>query len=120
MGAIYHVKDAKTIVWPGQRIMHLLVNDTIGADHMAMMLIEFEPNMQASMIHYHEQREEAYLALEGSAILSLNGKQHQLTANTVVFIPPGDRHGIIRTGSEGFKMIEIYAPLDPDRIEVES
>jgi glyoxylate utilization-related uncharacterized protein len=54
--------------------MHLLINDTIGADHMAMMLIEFEPN------------------IEGSAMLSLNGKEHQLSPNTVVFIPPGDRH----------------------------
>ena len=118
MGTIYHVNDTKTILWPWQRIMHLLINDTFGAKHMAMMLIEFEPNMQVSVIHYHEQREEAYLTLEGRASLSLNAKEHQLTANTVVFIPPGDRHGIIRTDSEDSKMIEIYAPLEPDRIEV--
>jgi mannose-6-phosphate isomerase-like protein (cupin superfamily) len=36
-----------------------------------------------------------------------------------VYIPPGEHHGIIRTGKDGFKMVEVYAPLDPDRIEVE-
>jgi len=120
MGTIYHVKDTKTIIWPGQRIMHLLINDTIGADQMAMMLIEFEPNIQASAIHYHEQREATYIVVEGSATLLLNGTEHELTPDTVVFIPPGDHHGIIRTGNEGFKMVEVYAPLDPDRIEVAS
>ena len=74
---------------------------------MDMMLRAREPNMQASIVHYHEQREKAYLVLQGSATLLVNGKEHRLTPHTIVFIPPGDRHGIIHTGNEGFTMIEI-------------
>lgn len=74
---------------------------------MGMMLIKFESNMQTSIVHYHDQREEAYLVLQGSVTLLVNGKEHRLTPHTVVFIPPGDRHGIIHTGNEGFTMIEI-------------
>jgi mannose-6-phosphate isomerase-like protein (cupin superfamily) len=120
MVKIFTVQDASKTVVAGRGTTYRLINETMGAKRMGVMIIELEPNMQASGVHYHEHREAAYLVVEGSATLLLNGVEHPLIPNTVVFIPPGDHHGIIRTGTDGFKMIEVYAPLDPDRIEVES
>jgi mannose-6-phosphate isomerase-like protein (cupin superfamily) len=120
MAKIFKVQEASKTVVTGRGTTYRLVNETMGAERMGVMIIELEPNMQAPGVHYHEQREATYIVVEGSATLLLNGAEHELTPNTIVFIPPGDHHGIIRTGNEGFKMVEVYAPLDPDRIEVES
>jgi mannose-6-phosphate isomerase-like protein (cupin superfamily) len=120
MAKIFKVQEASKTVVAGRGTTYRLVNETMGADRMGVMIIELEPNMQSPGVHYHEHREATYIVVEGSATLLLNGTEHELTPNTVVFIPPGDHHGIIRTGNEGFKMVEVYAPLDPDRIEVES
>ena len=119
MAKIFKVQEASKTLVTGRGTTYRLVNETMGAERMGIMIIELEPNLETWGVHYHEQREASYIVLEGSATLLLNGVEHQLTPNTVVYIPPGEHHGIIRTGPEGFKMVEVYAPLDPDRIEVE-
>ncbi|MEE9509900.1 MAG: cupin domain-containing protein, partial [Candidatus Bathyarchaeia archaeon] len=83
-----------------------------------VMQVDLEPEMTATGVHYHKNRESAYIVLQGSATLMLNGTEHHLKVNMVAFLSPGDRHGITSTGKEGFKMIEVYSPLDPDRIDV--
>ena len=118
MAKIFKVQDAPKSVVTGRGTTYRLVNETMGAERLGIMIIELEPNMEAWGVHYHEQREATYVVVDGSATLLLNGVEQQLTPNTVVFIPPGDHHGIIRTGKNGFKMVEVYSPLDPDRIEV--
>jgi mannose-6-phosphate isomerase-like protein (cupin superfamily) len=118
MAKMFKVQDALKTVVTGRGTTYRLINETMGAERMGIMIIELEPNMEAWGVHYHEQREATYIVLEGSATLLLNGVEHQLTPDTVVFIPPGEHHGIIRTGTDGFKMVEVYAPLDQDRIEV--
>ena len=91
----------------------------MGAKMLGAILIEFEPNANPKRIHYHQKRESAYFVLDGSATLMLNGVKHQLKPNTVVFLSPGDRHGIVAVGVQGFKMIEVWSPLEPDRIDVQ-
>jgi mannose-6-phosphate isomerase-like protein (cupin superfamily) len=118
MAKIFKVQEASKTVVTERGTTYRLVNETMGAERMGIMIIELEPNLETWGVHYHEQREAAYIVLEGSATLLLNGVEHQLTPNTVVYISPGEHHGIIRTGPDGFKMVEVYAPLDPDRIEV--
>jgi mannose-6-phosphate isomerase-like protein (cupin superfamily) len=60
-----------------------------------------------------------YIVLQGNATLLLNGTEHQLKPETVVYLSPGDKHGITSTGSETFRMIEVYSPLGPDRVVVQ-
>ncbi len=118
MAKIFQVKDAAHTQSDRGTTYHLL-NDAMGAQRMGVMLIDLAPNLPpTSGTHYHRARESAYIVLQGSATLQLNGAEHQLTANTVVFLAPGDRHSITRTGPEGFRMMEVYAPLDPDRVDV--
>lgn len=119
MAKIFKVQEASETVVTERGTTYRLINETMGAERLGVMIIELKPNMEAWGVHYHEHREATYIVLEGSATLLLNGVEHHLTPDTVVLIPPGDRHGIVRTGKDGFKMVEVYAPLDPDRIDVE-
>lgn len=118
MSKIFEFKDAPHTKTVGRGTTHRLVNESMGAQRIGVMQVDLEPEMTATGVHYHKNRESVYIVLQGSATLMLNGTEHHLKANMVAFLSPGDRHGITSTGKEGFKMIEVYSPLDPDRIDV--
>ncbi len=120
MAKIFDVNEASKTIVAGRGTTYRLINETMGAERIGIMIIELEPEMVSTGVHYHEQREAAYIVLQGTATLMLNDIEYQLKPNMTVFIPPGDKHGIIRTGKEGFKMIEVYSPLEADRIDVTS
>ena len=120
LAKFFKVKDAPKTSVDGRGTTYRLINETMGAARMGVMIVELEPNIESAGVHYHEKREASYIVIHGTATVLLNGVEHHLHPNMVVYIPPGDTHGIIRTGEEGFKMIEVYSPLDPDRIEVNS
>ncbi|RLI33495.1 hypothetical protein DRO66_10125 [Candidatus Bathyarchaeota archaeon] len=118
MSKIFKFKDASHTKTVGRGTTHRLVNESMGAQRIGVMQVDLEPEMTATGVHYHKNRESVYIVLQGSATLMLNGTEHHLKANMVAFLSPGDRHGLTSTGKEGFKMIEVYSPLDPDRIDV--
>lgn len=37
-----------------------------------------------------------------------------LESGMIAYLSPGDKHGVIGSGPDGFKMIEAWAPQDPD------
>ncbi len=119
MSKIYSIEEAHREVDPGVRTLTALVGRRTGNEKVAAIIVEFEPGAEPGGIHYHERRESAYISLEGSATIMLNGEEHEITAGTVVNITPGDPHGFVKVGPDGFKMIEVFAPLDPDMIYVD-
>ena len=119
MSKIYRIEEAYREVNPGVRTLTALVGRRTGNEKVAAIIVEFKPGAEPGGIHYHERRESAYIALEGSATIMLNGEEHEITAGTVVNIKPGDPHGFVKVGQDGFKMIEVFAPLDPDMIYVD-
>ncbi|MBL7080122.1 cupin domain-containing protein [Candidatus Bathyarchaeota archaeon] len=119
MSKIYSVEEAHRIVDPGVRTVTALMGKGTGNEKIAAIIVEYEPGVEPGGIHYHEGRESAYIVLEGSATIMLNGEEHEIKAGTVVNITPGDAHGFVRIGTDGFRMIEVYAPLDPDMIYVD-
>jgi len=116
MSKIFNLKDARKVVTPGERTMSWLVDRELGATKLNVVFYEFEPGFDKGRIHYHERRESAYIALEGSGTLHLNGEVHILEPETVAYLSPGDVHGVVSAGEDGFKMIEIWAPLERDTI----
>ena len=119
MSKIYRIEEAHRDVNPGVRTLTALVGKRTGNEKMAAIIVEYEPGVEPGGIHYHERRESAYIALEGSATISLNGEEQEITAGTVVNLTPGDPHGFVKVGPDGFKMIEVWAPLDPDIVYID-
>jgi quercetin dioxygenase-like cupin family protein len=118
MSKIYSIEEAHMEVSPGVRTLTALVGKRTGNEKVAAIIVVYESGVEPGGIHYHTSRESAYIALEGSATIELNGEEHKISAGTVVNITPGDTHGFVRIGPEGFKMIEVWAPLDPDVVYV--
>ena len=94
--------------------MYRLAGKDLGAKNFTTVMYEYEPNWTTKRMHTHDARESIYIILEGLAKVHLNGEEHELGPGMVVYLSPGDMHGVIGSGPEGMKMIEIWAPQDPD------
>lgn len=44
--------------------------------------------------HTHNDHEQAYIILQGSGVMRINGEERMVTANTVVYIPKNAEHEI--------------------------
>ena len=122
MGKVSEFKDVPQHKIPGQvgRKNFILVDKDSGATKISVVLVEFEPNMVQKHYHYHKEREQIMIVLEGSGAYDLNGIEHQLKPNTVVFIAAGDKHGVKGAGEKGLKMLEITSqPWENDMFPVE-
>lgn len=114
MSKIFNLSEARKVETPGVSKTYWLVDKEVGATKMSAVMYEYEPNVRLTRVHYHVNRESAYLILEGEARIHLNGKDHVLGPNNVVYLAPGDIHGIVGTGSEGLRIIEVWSPVDRD------
>ncbi len=114
LSKIFKAKDASTYVNEGVYTMYNLAGKHQGAKNFTTVMYEYEADWSTDMTHIHDARESVYIILEGLAKVHLNGEEHELGPGMVVYLSPGDMHGVIGSGPEGFKMIEVWAPQDPD------
>jgi len=119
MSKIFKVKEARKSTNPGASEMYWLVDKNLGAEKLMAVLYEYQPNFSTKRVHYHERRESAYIVLEGEARVHLNGEEHILRPGDVAYLSPKDIHGVVGSGSNGLKMIEIWAPQEKDVIYLE-
>ena len=119
MSKIFKVKDARKTSSPGVSDTYWLVDKDVGATKLMVVLYEYHPDFNTKRIHYHENRESAYIILEGEARIHLNGKEHLLHPGDVAYLSPKDIHGVVGSGPSGLKMVEIWAPQDRDVIYLE-
>jgi len=119
MSKIFKVKEARKSTNPGVSDMYWLVDKEVGATKMMTVLYEYQSNFSTKRIHYHERRESAYIVLEGEAKIHLNGEEHVLHPGEAAYLSPKDIHGVVGSGPNGLKMIEIWAPQENDVIYLE-
>ena len=114
MSKIFKLDEAEKVENPGERTMYWLVNQTLGASRMRVVVYDFEPNLSFDKVHYHDDRESVYFIMEGEAIVHLNGKEHTLGPSSVAYLSSKDIHGVVGTGPEGLKMLEAWTPAARD------
>jgi quercetin dioxygenase-like cupin family protein len=61
-------------------------------------------------LHSHAQPE-IYFALEGKAVVTIDGVAHNVVAGAAVFIPGGAQHGISNPFGETFRIFYVF-PAD--------
>lgn len=114
MSKIFKATNASKMINEGIYKMYRLAGKGLGAKNFTVVMYEYEPNWSTKRIHNHDARESIYIILDGVAKVHLNGEDHQLGPGMVVYLSPGDIHGVIGSGPSGFKMIEAWTPQDPD------
>ena len=95
-----------------------VVDEHIGASKIGVLFVEVSPKTKPQGFHYHMKRESVYIGIKGKARVTIDKQEYVLEPNTVVLIPPGEKHRVENIGDIAFEYIEVYSPLEPDRIEV--
>ena len=95
-----------------------LVNKDMGAKILDVHINTLKPDIPG-VYHYHEKVENVYIPIRGRGRLVVNGEEHIIGKDVVVFLEPGDRHEISAAGDEEYSMIEIYSSVERDYIPVE-
>jgi quercetin dioxygenase-like cupin family protein len=119
LSKIFKLEDAEKMVQEGVYTMKWLASKNEGAEKFRAVHYDYEPNWSTNRTHLHKARESIYIILEGLAKVHLNGETHELGPGTVVYLSPGDIHGIVGSGPEGLKMFEVWAPIDQDIVYYE-
>ena len=119
LSKIFRLEEAETIVQEGAYTMRWLASKHEGAKNFRTAQYQYEPNWSTNITHLHKARESVYIILEGLAKIHLNGEVHELGAGMVVYLSPGDVHGVVGSGPDGLKMIEVWAPVDQDIVYFE-
>ena len=111
--------DATKIEVSGLCTVSKFIDEKIGAEYFGVQTVEYEPGFSTTSVHFHERRESAYIITEGTGSMMLKGERRELRPGRIVFLSPIDRHGVVDVGPDGLKMVEVWAPLGQDRIDVE-
>ena len=119
LSKIFNISQAEKRVEEGVYTMSWLASSKEGATNFRAVQYTYEPNWVTNKTHLHRARESVYYILEGLAKVHLNGEVHELGPGTAVYLSPGDIHGIVGSGPFGFKMVEIWSPIDPDIVYFE-
>jgi quercetin dioxygenase-like cupin family protein len=80
----------------------------LGVTSFGMQVIELPPNfeMYPEHNHLHDEQEEVYTVLEGSATLRVGDEDHQLEPGVFARVAPTERRKFV-TGAEGARILAI-------------
>ncbi len=61
-------------------------------------------------MHYHKYRDEIVYCIKGQAVMNLSGKESEMKAGDLIYIPASVLHGSEVTGNETLQIISIFVP----------
>jgi mannose-6-phosphate isomerase-like protein (cupin superfamily) len=103
------VDEAPRTEIPERGVSIGLVNAALGAKNVAMHINVLYPNTSGPY-HFHARSENVYYVLMGFGTVLIEGEEHPVGPEQVLFIPPGVKHSVTNKGPGLLKLIEIYAP----------
>lgn len=100
---IQHYKEVKPEEpVPGVR-MHVVAGPKEGAPNFIMRVFEIEPKSNTPF-HEHPWEHEIFILEGPAAVKHVNG-EIELKPGHAIFIPGGEKHGILNKGNETVKLI---------------
>ncbi len=70
--------------------------------------------------HYHQDRDSILIVLSGEATEIIEGGEIPIRAGDVIYIPPGEKHGVMNNSDKEFRYLEFFThpPVRSDFVEV--
>lgn len=117
MAFIINERDApsKEMSWDRGRLIKL-VNPGTGSREVDFHINVLKPGggQGPYHYHYHSNAETVYFILEGRARLLIEGKTVEAGPGTCVWIPRGEKHGVLNIGDSELKLTEVKVPAESD------
>jgi quercetin dioxygenase-like cupin family protein len=110
---VTRAEDVKAEAWSDARgtlSFHTLVSGDLTPSHGLVAGVAIFAPGGGLALHSH-QHPEIYFALEGAAIVTVEGVERTVSAGSVVFIPGAARHGIHNPFNAAFRIFYAF-PAD--------
>ena len=102
----------------GRGVVERIAGPEVGARNADVHLNRILAGSAPGPYHLHTAAENVYLVLSGSVRVRIDGVDHDLAVGDAAFIPAGVPHSASNVGRVDAEILEIYAPADPDFVEV--
>ena len=105
---------------PGTTFRKEILTNEQKAENLGGLFIALNPGAQVPY-HYHEKRESIIIAISGKATAIIEGKEVDIQAGEVLYIPAREKHMVINRTDHEFRSLEFftYPPAPADFINVE-
>lgn len=103
----------------GRGEVERIADSELGAQHVDVHVNVLRTGVAPGPYHLHTAAENAYYILSGEVLIVVAGEEHLLRPGDAAFIPPGVPHSATNVGDAEARLVEIYAPADPDFVEVD-
>jgi len=95
---------------PGRDLRWLVTQESTGAKHCTMCVIEVQPGQTVRPAHSHPNSEEVIYILQGSGRVMIDGVVEPVKAGCAVLFPKGAIHMLRNSGDELMKVACFFAP----------
>ncbi|HLA17770.1 MAG TPA: cupin domain-containing protein [Dehalococcoidia bacterium] len=93
----------------GQVSYLLLAAGQSGSRNLAITWVEGAPGSRQD-VHTHPDSEQVYVIVRGRGVMTVGGEEQEVSAGTLVLVPPGAGHAILNTGDEPLVFVSATAP----------
>lgn len=110
------LKDAPINRRGGQDSYLLLKKGQFGAQNLFVTWVDCAPGGEQQM-HVHQAEEQVYIIVSGRGHMKTGDEEQEVSAGTLVFVPPGTAHAIRNTGEETLTFVSAASPpMDVDAL----
>ena len=95
---------------PGRGESIRLIDTGIGVESLDVHMNILQPNGPRGRVHRHSKSDNVYIVKSGEGLLTIEGEDHAIVMDDVVFIPAGVRHSLSNVSERELVIYEIYAP----------
>lgn len=101
--------DAPVQNWHQLSSRILMDAGELGSRQMTITCIEIAAGVEQSL-HSHEEAEQAYVVLRGTATLTAAGDSQELSQGDLALIPPASDHTLANHGTEEVALVSVQSP----------
>ncbi|HEU4760283.1 MAG TPA: cupin domain-containing protein [Dehalococcoidia bacterium] len=93
----------------GQVSYLLLAGGQFGSRDLAVTWVDGEPGSEQP-VHGHPEQEQVYVIVRGRGAMRVGDEEREVSAGTLVYVPPRSGHAIRNTGDEPLVYVSATAP----------
>lgn len=109
------LSSVKPLHLPGRDLQWLVTRETLGAQQLAVAIMNVPPHTVVRPLHSHSGIEEVILILAGQGEAWIDGERAFFREGDAVLFPADSQHQVRNTGDTPLTTASIFsAPTDPD------